>query len=572
VIYEVFREDCKRGKQLPAETPVLLRLILGHLSHRPDNKEVVEACCKLLEVIVKQDADAGKAFVNLGGTPLIVQALSKAASWSCDNLIHACAGIFAVIVHGSSEMRVVVCQQGVVDTLLSLSMRGRGTTAEEKAMFVFGQLAGLQRVVEAMQQAPTLPALVRGGLSVIPELVSQARESNELQQLPGLLEGLLKLRIDAESPCPVVKCKGRCLVAICSVICCLTVYAEPGQVAVLDKAVLIFVKDLSSELSDDSGHMIENVLETLGRVALVSSPWHECLCSEGIPHALRMMVRRCDGRGRLVKYCFWCAAAISGLPFVVEELRLKMDRADVVDAAFCSMIDILDDDVEGDWALKGAEKCSEAGVGCLLSLVAEAMRKHTEQRLLQSRGCHCNSLLFCLVPPGAVPYESVCVVLVAVRLHGYDRIVVREAFAALRALLELSIRAHNTYDVLVKYWREEGVPAIVEKALRDFMDMNEPDLLEDAVMLLCVLDGMNFALQKLLKTRSMGIRTNGVKALFELGRLKPCIIDGNAAEVKKAVAVLLEEHRGQIELERNAQLLVGLCDYLTSQVSAFVPT
>merc|ERR1712194_239159 len=75
VIYEVLASE--QGKHLPPESPTLVHLILGHLAPRVDDRDVVEACCLSLEVMVKQEPDVGKLLVELGATPLLVQALSR---------------------------------------------------------------------------------------------------------------------------------------------------------------------------------------------------------------------------------------------------------------------------------------------------------------------------------------------------------------------------------------------------------------------------------------------------------------------------------------------------------------
>lgn len=464
-------------------------------------------------------------------------------------------------------MRVIMCQHGSREALLQLSMREQGGKAEEVAMLAFGQLAGLPTVLSAVKRAPSLPGVVRGGLGAIAELVVHASEVSELQWLPALLEGLLEFHVQSEGPGPLVKCKKKCVAAICATVCCLSAYAEPGQVATLDQALLLLVKDLNAGLGDLSGEgkyatVMENIVETLGRVALVNTHWRDCLKSLGVLDVMRSMISTCGHQKRLVKYCFWCAAAFSGLSFVVEELKPKLECEDVVDGAFCSMIDILDDDIEGDWVLKGAERCPDAATPSLLKLVAEAMRKHADHRLIQSRGCHCVALLFPLVPQGALPSEAVAVVLLAMRLHGYDSTVMRDACSALRALLDACTpnNCQHAHDAAVKHLREEGIHAIMERALSDFADSEEPELLEDAIVVLSSVTSVDAALQILLKAGPGSVRNSGVKALFELFRNRSGILCHYVIEVKSAIEQMLEESPGEVELHRNAELLVGLCD------------
>merc|ERR1719207_431894 len=103
-------------------------------------------------------------------------------------------------------------------------------------------------------------------------------------------------------------------------------------------------------------------VESLGRLALTTKAWHEGLNKCGAVEVLSTQIRGWYGNRRLLKYCFWAAAALRGLPFVVAELQAHLQSAPMVDAAFCTVIDILDDDLEGEWILTGTQRCTEADV------------------------------------------------------------------------------------------------------------------------------------------------------------------------------------------------------------------
>jgi len=163
-----------------------------------------------------------------------------------------------------------------------------------------------------------------------------------------------------------------------------------------------------------------------------------------------------------------------------------------------------------------------------------------------------------------VPADVTTAILVAMRLHASDVSVMRDAACALRALLETSLQFQSTYESLSQALRKEGAHTTVASALMDFAEANEPMLMEDAVVVLSLLDGIESSLKALLKAGPGLVRTNGVKALFELGRLQPARLHASVNDVANAVRRMLEESPGEVELERHVELLSGLCCCMTA--------
>lgn len=58
----------------------------------------------------------------------------------------------------------------------------------------------------------------------------------------------------------------------------------------------------------------------MGRIALLTSAWRPVLRRCALEHLTRW-IRSCLPDRKLNKYLFWAAAAMSGVPFVVSELR-----------------------------------------------------------------------------------------------------------------------------------------------------------------------------------------------------------------------------------------------------------
>jgi len=562
VIFEVLSKD--GGREIP-EAADLMRLIVEQLAHRSQSLDVQQACCSAIDCLVQSDPDLGKLLVELGGAPLLVDALRGATERGSgeERLVRACSSIFAVLSKGSAEQLSAMRWHGTPEALLRLSMRGAGGNAEETALMALGQLVGLQSVIEAMKSAPAMPAVIRGGLDAITEQVSHVTEPSDVQKLPDLLQALQQLHAQMDGLNPAVKCRRKCTAAMCSTACALAPHANPGEVPVLDSTLMALLDGLRNNETDPD--IIEMSVESLGRVALGQAAWRDGFCRRGALQVLQAKISNLHGQRRLLKYCFWFAATLAGLPFVAEELSSKLHSDEIVDAALCTIIDILDDDVEGEWILRHVERCSDADLPGVLCLVSDAMRRHPSNAVLQSRGCHCLALLVALAPLGMVPPMAVEVIFAAVRQHSRSISVTRDACAAFRALLDrvgrdadlgAAVEAHN---MLVVGLQEKGAHEIAERALTDFATTDESELIEDAVVVLCALGGIEVALRCIRDAAPGQVRTWGVKALFEYGRQQPAFLRRVASDVVAIVGAIVLESPQDVALQQHAALLAGLC-------------
>ncbi|CAE7323283.1 unnamed protein product [Symbiodinium natans] len=86
---------------------------------------------------------------------------------------------------------------------------------------------------------------------------------------------------------------------------------------------------------------------------------------------------------------------LHGYAMEAAELKLHMNRisaACLVDAALCTVIDILDEDIDGEYTLAGTDR-GEAEMPTLIALIVQAMQLHPAAPEVQARGATCIGLL-----------------------------------------------------------------------------------------------------------------------------------------------------------------------------------
>ena len=235
-------------------------------------------------------------------------------------------------------------------------------------------------------------------------------------------------------------------------------------------------------------------------------------------------------------------------------------------AAFCTVIDILDDDIESDWVLTGVERYKEQIIPSTLNLIAEAMRSFRADSCLQSRGCHCIGLLVPLAPQGLVLTETIAALFDAAQRHARHSGVVRDVLFAFHSLLEPGAGAHaaepalpQAHMAMVETLREGDAVAVAWQALQDHPDLQNSELIEEAVIVLCCLAGVDTALKGLVDTGPGPVRTVGVKAIAEFGRHRPCLLRQFGGNVSATVMRMASENIDDATLQQNVALLVGLC-------------
>jgi len=337
--------------------------------------------------------------------------------------------------------------------------------------------------------------------------------------------------------------------------------AEPGESPDFDHIIgKLLTLQAHGIITEVDAEIAENILESLGRLALIRPSWREYLKRCDATRLFAQRIHTGQEHRRLLKYAFWAAAAVSGLHFVCDQLREHLRSPDTIDAAFCTIIDILDDDISGDWVLTTAERCADQGIPMILRLIAEAMSGYLAEALLQSRGCHCIGLLIPLSPQGAIEAEVVLAVFNAVRRHVNVPSVVRDAFFACHALLEPGVCSGA-----VSTLREHHAEAIARQALTDHgSNPHNAELLEEAVILLCGLSGIQATVQVLKEAGPGLVRTVGIKALVEFGRRRQNLLQQHAEDIIPAITSMAAESPEDNALHQNITLLVGFCNAVSA--------
>mmetsp|Transcript_106421 Transcript_106421/g.338922 ORF Transcript_106421/g.338922 Transcript_106421/m.338922 type:complete len:779 (-) Transcript_106421:98-2434(-) len=577
VVYELARErEQACATHPPPEAGALLRVLVSIMGRPCQSHQVRWASCAALDALMKREPRIGALFCELGGAPLLVEVLRFSTGLGSDgeDLSRACAYAMCTLVDGSTVQAQALRDAGAPEALARLGVRGRGGLDEEAAVWALGQLSGLGAVLEAMARAPSSNAVLRSGVEVISQLAWHVVAPGDVARLPQVLGALVALLGHAKRPVPFP----HCIAAIGSAACGLAPHAEPGRLPELDQAIVALLGTLRSEPPEDMS-AAESAVEALGRVALLAPAWREGLKS---CRATAVFAAHIDG-GRssrvLSKYCFWAAAALLGLPFVVHELRLHMRCAERVDAALCTIGDILDDDLENEYALRGAERCSEADVPSLLALVAEVMRAHSSDSEVQRHGCHCVGLLSPLVSPAAAPQDAATAVIAAARRHPCCHLVLQQACGALRALLGprrggpagTPQPTQEGLEALAALLQREGASVIAERAILDFAGSGDAEVLENATATLAALSGVSPALAVLKEAGTGQVRSAGVKALFEFGCQQPATLCRARDEASTAVAAMLAESPEDEALRQSAALLLGLCGVSPTELEAPCP-
>ncbi|CAJ1359089.1 unnamed protein product [Effrenium voratum] len=323
-----------------------------------------------------------------------------------------------------------------------------------------------------------------------------------------------------------------------------------------------------------------------GETALQDA-WKDVLLRLSTPEMASNRIAELLGYPRLEKYCVWLLATLGGLPYVAKELHQHMAQQPAVDACFCAIIDILDDDVDCEWLLKGrTETVTTQDAPDFVNLVVAAMQQHPQDALVQSRGCHCLALVFqTRLAQHVGELGQACmgriltIVKEAYNSHYKKEATVRDICYLLRNLLEPS-KSPQSNEAEFQAQRqiawhlvEENMPAQLESSIRHFATYTEgyrTELFESALGALALLKGAGGVLTLLRDLEELpgcaAARAAGIKALFELGSNRPSLlthatgisVEGGVVQgcqgVKVAVEQLADESSGP-----QAILLSGLC-------------
>mmetsp|Transcript_10233 Transcript_10233/g.24115 ORF Transcript_10233/g.24115 Transcript_10233/m.24115 type:complete len:302 (+) Transcript_10233:1-906(+) len=286
------------------------------------------------------------------------------------------------------------------------------------------------------------------------------------------------------------------------------------------------------------------------------------------------------------KCLFWTAAVIAGLPVVLGEMRHQPSSPHVQDAAICAIVDVLDEHIED--PASSARDCGlePQQVPRTIETVAEAMRVHRTHVPVQFSGCNALGLLHAALPPTEdMPAEVVRTVLAALRWHREEHKVASSAFGALRAFLEPRggrecAASKGSVHRLTEVLRAGDVKSTTLQVLDDFSLTRDTTLVEDAFYTLGLVEGIPAVLQVLVGSNRVCVllRSGGLKALFELGRMFPDLMaPPRSSEVLAVAGAIageassLNEAAGPgdvnaevVELLRLVELVRGLLGHVSS--------
>lgn len=619
-VYELVRVARESGAGPRAEGGSILAVLMEAMGHESTPAEGQWACCAALDSLVKEEPRLGTLFLERGGAAMLMRALRAGGSMGQqgEDFRRAAAYLITSLSDGNQQAVNALCAEGAVQVLSEAGLQGSGMDVAA-SMWALGSLGGIGTVLEAMsRQGANRPAVLHGGLLALCDCAwNGAVDREELSRLPVALALLLECWAQEEAS-PGTFSFQECATALGSVLAALAPHVPPGRLADVDRGVEVLLKCIqatpalaasakasSSEVAgqpseaggsgsqDDNSLAAEKAAEAIGRIALGAPEWRQALRTCGALEALVGWIRGSGVPRRLQKYLFWAAAAVAGLPLVINELRLQMSCVEAVDAGLCTIIDIVDDDIDDEYALAGVERCAETDVPALLGLVIECMRTHPGAPEVQSRACHCVGLLVPLVralPAGtgaaAAAAAAPAPVAAAARRFPRRQDVVRGACAALRALFSLTPpppqaaagggssedSSSGPFQAVALALQEEGCADCALEALDAFScSQGAEDLLEDAAAALALGSGMETVLPKLVDApQGSPIREGGLKGLFEVARTDLRVFRGDPAIVKAAAEVCTqlasEEPTGEEagRVREVAALLAGLCSRVTS--------
>lgn len=569
----------KKHKDWPSDDSTaagLVSLLLGVLRRDATTAATLWAACSALGRIVYARATWAKLMVTHGGGEAVV--LAVRASYAAQqrggpelqhgiDLLGAGAKLVSAIAEGGDDQTA----QRLRDLGAIEALTGGGCRIPEKCandvIWALGQLGGPAAVIEAIQKTSSSPHSIYG-LNVLAELLWQPSEENHrtlVQIAPAVLnltQTCLAADVAAADFALAIKSLG-------GILHTLSPHVNPGTWEVADRGMQVLAEAVSRE------HTIaKEAVECLGKIAALSPAWRRPL--EGTLGIICQRIRspmQANDRGRLKKYLFWAMAAIAGLPAVIIEMRSQQQNSAIQDASICAIIDIFDDNLDGEFCLKGEKGDSQvitSQVQEAMVAVVEAMRQHRSCLPVQYRGAHALGILFGLLPEGnEVPAEVLEVVLAAWWRNPTNLRVGSGVCIALRSFLS-PMRGRGTSGIAgaLSILRAQDVAPSLRHALvhsapegqGGASDEEEArDLLEGAAYTLGLLEGPETVLDILYAAPLSSAAACSLKALCELGRAFPELFPlTTAAKVVKASEELALANGADADVRCHGELLRGL--------------
>lgn len=548
-IYDVALRQRDGGQVGVAEWPqadTLVVLLLEALQTQNATLDLLWACCSALRLLVEAQPCRGTLFVARGGAEAALSALAagQAAGAAGDTLLVAGMQLITSLVDGNAVVAQKLRSLGALNALVGCGLRLPGKVTDE-TMWTLGQVGGIMAVLQVMARAPAESEAVRSGLAAIAKLTWLPLEEGLQQQFPEAAKALLNLARRMEANSDMAE---HTLQALGGVLNVLTPCMAPGTWQVVDDGVAILIEAVSA-----TAHPLvaQAAVASMGHIAAHAPAWRKPLqrALGGIGQRMRMTVHSEDDISQSAKHqknLFWASAAIAGLPVVLEEMRSQASSPQVQEAAISAIMDTLDGHADSPCALLYGEGggVEPHEVPAAIATVAAAMRAHGTHERLQWCGCQALGLLHQVLPLGvAVPPEALDGVLSAMKRHPTDYKVSSGGCAALRAFLEPrqgreSATCGAVAAQVVGVLRNRDVATALRRLLEQFCTSSDKTLLEDALYVLGLVEGIPEVLRVLASSDSacLPMRSAGLKALFELVRTFPDLLSPRRAAATGAVA------------------------------------
>mmetsp|Transcript_57553 Transcript_57553/g.136892 ORF Transcript_57553/g.136892 Transcript_57553/m.136892 type:complete len:778 (-) Transcript_57553:25-2358(-) len=532
--------------------------------HGPLNLNLLWSCCSALRRLLAAESNRSRLFYCKGGVETLLGTIRAAhtglqhesARDTGEGLLTAVTRLATVVADSSEEVVAALRVRGLLPALVGDERQGLQTQAAEDIMWTVGQVHGPNAVLEAMAQVAYSRASVHGGLVFLSESVwnpsidwTNAGVCNEYMNVAPHLLNLAQMGLPAQDRALALKALG-------GVLHILAPKVAPGSWKVADDSAKLLADAVRL---GDHKDLVQEAAESLGRVACISPLWRDTLRQTiGILSARLRTNSSFSCEGLLKKYLFWATAAIAGLPAVLEEMRSQQGDPQVQDAAFCAIIDILDDDMGsggegGDFSLRKERDSTDCSCfAATVEVVVAGMNHHGDFVTVQSRGCRALGLLQAVLPESQVGQREVIdVILKALWRHSDDHRVMQGVSFALRAILEprkqsgggdggltRGVSKNNVGRSVALLQSERagsGLWSIVhtfDSPSRSLSEEELAEMLEDTLFVLGMLQGIPSVCDSIEANEHL--RVSGLKALFELLRapLEGLLTDAVAIRIR----------------------------------------
>ncbi|CAK9104243.1 unnamed protein product [Durusdinium trenchii] len=600
----------QHGEEAP-EVSELLKLLVQHLlfAWQRQNEEVVHATVTVLEKIATELPSVASQLAGENCGSLfaeIMKELAADSSTRCRSTSAKCCRLLSSLASCRCNAPSLL-GKGVQEAILTAAQHEGplGEAACGALPFILehqGLAEVLQSLAEAEVHLSSAPRL-RHFLGSLVSLFDDGHDSL-LEAMPKLMSLLLHLRSQLQQAGRLQQCQENCFEALCSAAGALVPLVEPQKVEPLDAFINVLVQELQGvDLPGGASMGFEMLVNELGKVCH-SRAWRQHLRDLGVPNLVIARMNQARDNKRAMKYSIWLASSLLGMPFLAQELQQHLDSETTVDACLCTMVDILDEDVEGEWFLRHQhaemqQQLQACDLQHLMDLILQGMERHQDEPYVQARGCHCLALVVTardqmkttrLDLPQELLLRLVVITVEALR-KGQVASAVRDSAFLLRTMLEPSnpwgegeaaakLREEHARQLLAQELRARGVQEVLLAQLHSYAYMTtdrHTELLEGLLACLIHLGGPWAALGPLaaVEAREPLAKACGLKVLFEMGKEEPSLLQrtvapNGATGPESLVAIInefLEKDPEDSNLRRHAQLLFGLCEWVAVRKS-----